>query len=65
MTGSNRNVFSSQLRGFDTNLRTGAPVNLYERDEEEKKVPEEEEDVNIDIHNLVDVQEIDEGHSPR
>ena len=29
MTGSAGNIFSSQLRGFDTNLRTGAPVNLY------------------------------------
>ena len=54
MNGTNGNIFSSQLRGFDTNLRTGAPVNLYKRDEEEKK-GDPEVDVDIDIHNLVDV----------
>ena len=34
MTGTRGNIFSSQLRGFDTNLRTGAPVNLYKKEEE-------------------------------
>ena len=64
MTGSAGNIFSSQLRGFDTNLRTGAPVNLYKR-EEEKVGEEEEENVDIDIHNLVDVKAMDDGASPR
>jgi len=61
----NGNIFSSQLRGFDTFLKTGAPVNLYKKDEEEKKGQEPEEDVDIDIHNLVDVKAIDDGASPR
>ena len=65
MTGSAGNIFSSQLRGFDTNLRTGAPVNLYKKDEEGKVGEEPEEDVDIDIHNLVDVKAMDDGASPR